>query len=473
MSSFAILNTAFRGLSAAQAGIDVTGQNVANVNTEGYTRQRVQQSATAPLTQTGLGRLAHSARVGQGVEVDGIARLGDLFLEARVRHTASGEGYASVRAAAFRAVEDVHGEPSDAGVSAALQDFWGAWQDVAGSPGESAQGWVVVERARALVDRIADGRARVETAWQQSRTGADSLAAEVNTLAAKVAALNSAILDGSGQGGAVNELVDQRTLVTAELARLTGATTSGNPDGTVNVLLGGDLLVDGNRVTEVRLAGATSLDGAGGTPVHLEWSHRPGSTVPLEGGELAGHLSALAPAGSGGVYADAAAGYDALATAIATQVNALHATGRTPSGEAGGDVFTFEPGRSPAAGLRVAVDSPAQLAVAADGAGALDGSVADRIAGLGLASGGPDSVWSAHVTQLAVRSSAAGHDAQIATAAAGAATNDLLSHSAVSLDEETVNLMQYQHAYQGAARVLTAVDEMLDQLINRTGRVGL
>ncbi len=261
MSSFSILNTAFRGLSAAQAGIDVTGQNVANVNTPGYTRQRVQQSATALLTEMGLGRLSQSARSGQGVTIDGVARLGNLFLESRVRQTASADGYAGVRAAAFTAVEDIHGEPSDTGLSAALQSFWGAWQDAANSPGKDAQAWVVVEEAGAVVDRIVDGRARVETAWGQARTSAGSLVAEINTVADKIAALNTRILDASGQNGSANELVDQRNQLAADLARLAGAQTSTNPDGTVNVLLGGNLLVDGNHVNEVRLVGASTLDG--------------------------------------------------------------------------------------------------------------------------------------------------------------------------------------------------------------------
>ena len=473
MSSFSILNTAFRGMSAAQAGIDVTGQNVANVNTPGYTRQRVQQSATAPLTEMGLGRLSQSARSGQGVTIDGVARLGNLFLESRVRQTASADGYASVRAAAFTAVEDIHGEPSDTGLSAALQSFWGAWQDAANSPGNAAPRRVWVAEPCVVVDRNVDGSARVEAAWRQARTSAGSLVAEINTVADKIAALNTRILDASGQNGSANELVDQRNQLAADLARLAGAQTSTNPDGTVNVLLGGNLLVDGHHVNEVRLVGSSTLDGAADDAVRLEWSHRPGAAVGLEGGELAGHLSALAPVSSGGIYAQAAAGYDALASALVTQVNALHTTGLTPSGTPGGAFFAIEPGRSAGAGLRVAVTAPGQVATAAVGAGSLDGSVADRIAALGTAGGGPDAVWSTHVTQLAVKSSSAGYDAKLATTASTAAFSDLLSHSAVSLDEETVNLMQYQHAYQGAARVLTAVDEMLDHLINRTGRVGL
>ena len=121
-----------------------------------------------------------------------------------------------------------------------------------------------------------------------------------------------------------------------------------------------------------------------------------------------------------------------------TQVNALHATALTPSGTPGGDFFTFEAGLPPAAGLKVAVTTPDGVASAAPGQGTLDGSVADAIAGLGVAKDGPDAVWSAHVTQLAVRSSAAGYDAVLASTASTAAFNEMLSTSAVSLDEETV-----------------------------------
>jgi len=472
MSSFAILNTARQGLNAAQAGIDVTGQNVANLNTSGYTRQRVQQSSVAPLSEMGLARFSQPVRNGQGVSVDGVARLGNLFLESRVRQTASSEGYSAVRATAFTSVEDVHGEPSDNGISATLQKFWSGWHDVSNSPGKEAQARVVVEQASGVVDRLAAGRGEVASQWQQARTSAVALVAEVNTIAGKVAALNAQIRDAAGQGGSVNELVDHRNELTTSLAQLAGAQTSSNPDGTVAVLLGGNLLVDGATTNQVTLAGSQSMDGTTTDPVRLEWAHRAGAAVALEGGDLAGRLSALAPASSGGVYTQAAAGYDALATSIATQVNALHATALTPSGAPGGNFFVFEAGKPPAAGIKVAVTDPGQVAVGAGG-GALDGSVADKISRLGVAPDGPDSVWSAHVAQLAVKSSSATYDAKLATIASTAAFSDLLSHSAVSLDEETVNLVQYQHAYQGAARVLTAVDEMLDQLINRTGRVGL
>lgn len=468
---FAILNTARQGLAAAQAGVDVTGQNVANLNTPGYTRQRVEQSAAAPLHQMGLGRVGTTTG-GQGVRVDGVARLSDVVLENRVRQTASVAGYTAARAEAYGRVEDIHAEPSDRGLSAALSEFWAAWQDLANAPGQDAPGWVVIEKAGELAKHISAGRAQVEEAWSATRQALEHQVTELNSLAEKVAALNGQVRAAGAQGASLNELVDQRNQLTAQIARLAGGTAVTNPDGTVSVLLEGSFLVDGVRTYEVAVAGGTTLDSSAGDPVRLEWAHRPGSDVGLGGGELAGKVSALAPAGSGGVFAAAAAGYDELATELADQVNAVHTGALTADGTPGGDVFAFAAGLSPARGLTVAVTRPGDLAAAAPGAGNLDGSRADEIAALALSDTGPDAVWAAFVTRTAVASSGAAHDATLAAVGRDAAQAQLLSVASVSLDEESVNLLAYQHAYQGSARVLTAVDELLDTLINRTGVVG-
>jgi flagellar hook-associated protein 1 FlgK len=101
-----------------------------------------------------------------------------------------------------------------------------------------------------------------------------------------------------------------------------------------------------------------------------------------------------------------------------------------------------------------------------------DGSVADAIAQLGVAPGSPDSVWSSFVVRLGVSSRSESQQASLAGLAAASASNLQLSTASVDVDEENVNLLSFQVAYQGAARVLTAVDQMLDTLINRTGIVG-
>ena len=132
MSTFGALNTAYRGLTAAQQAMNVAGQNIANAATEGYTRQRVEQSSMAAPAQGLFGTGGPVA--GQGVSVDGIARLGNSFLDSSVRSAGAQAGYASVRSSALQGIEGVLNEPGDNGISASLQAFWSAWQGAANQP---------------------------------------------------------------------------------------------------------------------------------------------------------------------------------------------------------------------------------------------------------------------------------------------------------------------------------------------------
>src|SRR6476620_6932288 len=122
MSTFGALNTAYRGLTAAQQGMNVPGQTIANAATEGYTRQRVEQSSLAAPAR-GLGS-GGAVQPGQGVSVDAMARLGNSFLDSGVRSAGAQAGYASVRSAALQGIEGILQEPGDNGISTALHGFW-------------------------------------------------------------------------------------------------------------------------------------------------------------------------------------------------------------------------------------------------------------------------------------------------------------------------------------------------------------
>jgi flagellar hook-associated protein 1 FlgK len=475
MSTFSGLNTAYRGLVAARAGLDVVGQNIANATTEGYTRQRVSTSSVDPTATVGL--FSAGVRVGQGVSVDAIARLGDLHLDAQVRGSSAAAGYQSARASALSALETSLAEPGENGLSTQLQEFWGAWQDVANRPGEAAPAAALLGRAGVLTAEIADGYARTGDQWASSRSRVDTMAAELNFSASQVADLNGRIRTAVAAGSPANELLDQRGRLTERIASLAGGTVRELPDGTVDVLLGGNALVSGDAFRPVRVTGALTLSGAGAAPVSLEWAHRPGAPVSLDNGEIAGALSILAPAtgsGTGGVLAEAAATYNALATDLAAQVNAVHRTGATAGSSipSGLDFFSFAAGRPPAEGIRVVPTSAASIAVGTLGAGGADGSMADAISQLGFTAAAPDARWAAFVIGTGVAARSELHYAQLTDLASTTAKSAQLGATAVDLDEENVNMLTFQHAYQGAARVMTAVDEMLDTLINRTGIVG-
>ena len=162
MSTFSGLNTAYTGLVAAKAGLDVVGQNLVNANTAGYTRQRVTTSGVPALNNAGL--FSGGVRPGQGVSVDGIQRLDDAALDARVRTTTALAGYSSTRAQALATLEGSLNEPGTNGISAQLQKFWSAWGDVANQAGEQAPVGVLLGQAGSLVTQIAAGyRAAKET----------------------------------------------------------------------------------------------------------------------------------------------------------------------------------------------------------------------------------------------------------------------------------------------------------------------
>ncbi|WP_163541805.1 flagellar hook-associated protein FlgK [Occultella kanbiaonis] len=470
MSTFAGLNTAYLGVTAQRRALDVVAQNVANLNTVGYTRQRVELSGIG--SPSALGLFAGTPEPGRGVRVDGVTRLGDSYLDARVRGTASSHGFSAVRASALAALEGSLNEPGENGLAAKLNDFWASWSELANRPGEQASETVVLAAAAAVAIGVNQGYAEVDAQWGRARERADALVAELNTAAAAVAELNGRIRSTAAAGGSVNELLDQRSNLTTTIAAIAGGEVRQREDGTVDVLVGGNPLVSGTTHNPVQVAGAGRMGDAASDPVRVEWAHRPGVPAGLGGGELAGTVSLLAPAngtGTGGVLAEAAASYNAFATDLAARVNAVHATGQTVDGVAGGDFFGLTAGAPAAAGLRVVASA---VATGAPGAGGQDGSVADAIAQLGSGPQAPDARWATFVTATGVRARAESESATLAALAAGSALDLQLGNAGVDLDEETMNMMTFQRAYEGSARVMTAIDEMLDTLINRTGIVG-
>ncbi|MDR6972279.1 flagellar hook-associated protein FlgK [Leifsonia shinshuensis] len=473
MSTFSGLNTAYTGLVAAKAGLDVVGQNLVNANTAGYTRQRVSTSGVAPLNSTGL--FSGGVRPGQGVNVDGIQRLDDAAIDARVRSTTALSGYTNTRADALSTLESSLNEPGTNGLSTQLQKFWSAWGDVSNQPGEQAPAGVLLGQAGSVVTQLKSGYSAVDGQWSALRTSVDGMVSDLNAAATQVADLNGRIRTALASGQSANELMDRRDLLTTSIAKLAGGVVRPNDDGTVDVLVGGNALVSGTTANAVQAAGANRLADAAGDPPRLEWAYRPGAAIAMEGGSIAGAVSTLAPAdanGTGGVLAEAAASYNAFAVTLAQRVNAVHQTGTTPTGATGLDFFAIDPTKPAALGLSVVPTNVSQIATGTPGAGGSDGSVADAISQLGTGTNAVDKQWSAFVVRVGVASRTEQQQSDLADMATSSATNAQLAGASVDLDEENMNMLSFQHAYQGAARVMTAVDEALDVLINHTGLVG-
>jgi flagellar hook-associated protein 1 len=461
LSTFHSLNTAARGLEAARAQIAVTAQNTANAGTVGYTRQSAQLQSLPGVQPNGV--FPSATGTGQGVEVAGIGRSASELINGQVRHAVGQSGFQQVRAEAYSGIEDVLREPGDDSVSSALSAFHTAWQDVANSPGESGAGTALLETATSLAGRLGSDVRRLENQYAAQGQELRAEVEQVNVLAGQLAQVNGSIRLTGAAGGSTNELLDARDRIAEQLSSLTGGQLRPAADGTGDFLVGGNALVTAENHRTLSVVGGTRA----GDTATVAWTHHLGTEPPrsagVDGGSIAGRVSVLSAEGP---LAGAISAYNDMARSLAEGTNAVHRTGVTGAGTPGGDFFGFT---GTAASLTVAVTDPAEIAHAAAGAGALDGSVADQIGGLGQ---GVGTGWAGYVTGVgaSARSTLDGLSLSVGTESSARASQQSLA--SVDRDEEAVNLVTFQHAYQASARVLTAVDEMLDTLINRVGLVG-
>ncbi|MCL2848780.1 MAG: flagellar hook-associated protein FlgK [Micrococcales bacterium] len=462
MSTFSGISTALSSLIAQRQAINVAAQNLANVNTVGYTRQRANMVSVAGTDAPAF--FSKTDGVGNGVRIDSIQRLADAFVDARLRSAAGSAGFLTARAEAYVMLENSFGENSADALSSQLGQMWNAWQEVANNPSEASTKAVLLTGSQQVVDKMHALAQSISTQWKNTYSATSSLVNQVNSTAASIADLNSKILGLTANGQPAGELQDLRDQLITQLSDMVGATASPRPDGQIDVMVGGNALVSGNRTSQLSLAGATTYtQAAAGDAVTLQWSDHPTVPVALTGGTVAGHLTTMAPPDAGGILTTAGAALDKVAVELMTSVNDLHATAVTVDGTPGGAFFAG----TGAADLRLVITNPSDVAVADPTIGGYDGSVGLAISRLATASGGPDDQWSQLVVSTGSRTAAAVSSAVVAEQARSAIAAEQLAGASVDADEETVNLMTFQRAYQAAARVMSTIDEILDTLINR------
>jgi flagellar hook-associated protein 1 FlgK len=463
MSSFAGLHTALSGLVAQRYGLDTTGANVSNANTPGYSRQRVVMEPTNPAS-TGTALFSRWDGPGTGVRVTDLQRVTDELVATRVRQERSTAEFMSVDRAAWSRLEVALGEPGDNGLTARLSTFWASWQDLANNPDSAAARTQVLQAGAGVTDTLGALATGVAQAWTDQRGALDLLVEEVNTTARAVADLNAAIRDASAAGQTPNELLDQRDALVLRLSELTGGTVRASELDQVDVFVGGTAIVRGDRTTTLAIdpASADSLAAVqGGATVQVTGINGTGVDVP--GGRIGATLVALQSTWPGVM-----ASLDAVAVDIATQVNGVHVTGNGLDGGSGRAFFSG----ATAATLAVAITDTDHVAAAAGGAGALDGSLADALGVLGQLPTSPDAGWRRFVADVGSQAQAAQRRSQAQAVVVGDVMAAREAVSGVDIDEELTNMVMFQRAYEGSARMLTAVDEALDTLINRTGLVG-
>ena len=470
MSSMSSLTTALSALYAQRRGLDVTGHNIANANTEGFTRQRVNMVANAgPLAPAVFSQWNG---VGQGVDVTGITRMRDAFLDMRSNQEHSAQGELTMTQTILSRIELGFGEPSDNGLAAQFGEFWAGWDDVANNPTDLAARNALLERASTLTTNIR-GTAASMTALRTDLI--DQLRAQteaVNQMATSIAQLNENITNQTNSGLSPTDLLDQRDLLISQLSDTIGITVKPREGGSVDIFVGGTALVRDNVAES--LAVDDSAD-----PVGLQWT-KDGYPASVSGGTVTGLLK-----GINDVIPRYLAQLDGVALRTMEMVNGAHAEGQDLDGAPGQDFFSGT-GAADITLSEYVLGTPRAIAAGASGGGGADGSNALRLAALAnhrdrpldpsdpayLEGDGPDLLYRSLIVGMGVETEAVNRRADIQyeiTRQMDAARD---SQAGVNLDEEMTNMLAYQRAYEAAARFMTTIDQMLDRLVNSTGLVG-
>jgi flagellar hook-associated protein 1 FlgK len=456
-------------MRAHQKSLEVIGHNVANAATEGFSRRRVELSSVGPA----LGSVASKAvTAGNGVAVSSLVRVNDRYLASRHNTELSNAGALRAEARALSQIELALPEPSDAGLAEQFGDFWAAWNDVANQPPWPANRAALLEQANTLTNALHVAAGDLSQAREDLVGELKATIGDTNATAGRVAELNAAIRTATASGVDPSDLADERDLLASELATMVGGTTREGEHGTVDVFVGGSALVRGDRAAQLAVTpGGPTTPDVGFASMSVTWQPS-GTEAAVSSGEVAGLLK-----GVNDILPRFVSQLDGVASALVGTVNAAHNAGYNLAGTQTGLDF-FDPTAVRASDIRISADvagKPGQVAAgmpSTAGPGTLDGSVAQAIAKLSESTSGADATYRAMIGSLGVEAQSAFRrlDMQeVVTTQVGA---ERQSVSGVSIDEELASLVSSQHAYTASARVLTAVDEMLDVLLSRTGMVG-
>lgn len=449
------INLASNALRAFQFGMDITGHNLANVNTRGYTRQSVEYGAMDP-TRVHFNR---SWELGQGVTIESINRVRDSFLDARMQYAQGDLGRFQTLSTALQQIQGVFNEPGDSGIASALDKFFNSWSALGSNPSQAAARLEVQQTGQVLANRIRSAFANLTA--QANRTNDDirQTIAEVDSLSSQIANLNEAIRQHVAGGGSANDLMDQRNMAIDKLSQLIAIDTVPGPNGDIYVHFGGYPLVD--------TAGAHSFpatyDAAAFTVSDGTYNY------PVRAGKLMGQFETL------GKIAQYKASLDTLANTLRAEVNTIHKSGINPNG--GTDIpFFTENSVDPQNG---AIDFDLTAAIKADPNNIVssltnvpgDGGLALSIAGLrsaasALLGGKTYAKWYAEfISGVAGDTNYAKGSEETHLALTQQVEQQRQSVSGVSMDDEMANMLRFQRSYQAAAKILSIFDQVTEDLI--------
>ena len=414
------LHSAGTGMSVSQASIQTTSHNINNINTPGYSRQRVEQSAKNAYSNPGYNSSMGPGQIGTGVQATDVIRIRNTFYDFQYRSESHNYGEISIKYQHYTNIEKIFNEPSDSAISGSMSDFFSSWQELSKSPNDTGAKDIVIQNAKYLATNISDVKEKLDKLSSQAEKKLNDDVVEINDMINQIRDLNKDIKLIEGSGKTPNDLMDKRDSVIDELSHKL------NIENTEVQKLINDKLENKTEVTLDELKNIGNVS------------------------EYTSNLKELAKGLTKGVN-NVMNGRD-------FNDNTVDATDQ--------QIFIFNDNGDPIIKANdKLVNNPKDLVITAEKAEKMYKLKDEKITidGEDITIG---NYYNNIVQKLGNETKEVIRNEKNQSKLLEEIDNLRLNVSGVSLDEEMVNLIQFQHSYNASAKVISTIDSLLDVVVN-------
>ncbi|MGE5479063.1 MAG: flagellar hook-associated protein FlgK [Chloroflexota bacterium] len=477
MSSFTALELGKRALLAQRFGLDVTSANIANVNTPGYSRRSAVISESPSIRVNG-------SYLGSGAEATGLRSFRQEFFDRELRATSSSLAGFELDEQMMQRLEGLLGEPSADGISETVGAMFSSFNELAQNPEDTALRGKVLMQIGALASRLNSVAEKFQAARNEAYTDLENKVKNANALAKDIASLNNSIELAKGKNGAEPQsLVDERAQKLEALTKLGQITVSYDEDGSANAFMNGIAIVTGGETNELTLS--ETVDSATGERTALLEAFNPAKNSKTSVAPAAGEIASLMKHynvtldnrdSSGGF--SAYANLDKFASELATQLNAIsiNGYGLDDTGAVSPGRHIFEPiaGEITAANIKISADiagAPRNLPLSGASAEPGNSVIARSLGRLGADSAfldgfNPSNYFANFVGQVGSLYREATNGKATYKFMTDQLESQRESQMGVNLDEEAVNLIKFQKAFDASSRIVNTTNEILTTIVN-------
>ncbi len=444
----AAMQIAVRALMVEQSALNATTNNIANVNTPGYSREVPVLSEATPSDEAGI-------YYGRGVDLDQISSVRDKLLDLRINDETSRQGDAQAQLSALQQVQSLFGS-STSGLGADITAFFNSLNQLSTDPTSIPQRQAALTAANNIASDFHGTVTQLTNIRSNLNLNVSQAVSQINEITPQIATLNTQIASIEKLGKDAGTLEDQRTVLMKQLAGLVDVSVTQTDQGYTITTSNGSPLVVANQDYAVQ----TSPDANG---MQRIFSQGIDVTNQIQGGQIGGLITVRDH-----VIPQSISALDDLAGGLAANFNAVHQGGFDLSGAAGQNFFGTATGAGAAANFSVAITDPTKIAASSDGSAGSNGNLTQlqAVQSQALPTGGaPLDNYANLIFAVGNATAQAKTSSDASDLSLQQLNNQRGAISGVSLDEETTNLITFQHAFAASARVITTIDEMTQTLL--------